>query len=133
MGAVAYQFEEFFATNDNFVLAANALNQVANVPNRTPLAWSDAGNMQSDGRGNTFVHDGNNRLTKATKASGDILNFRYDGDGLRMETVKNSTGTTPNLQFAGGVHTRYVTSATEELADLDGNRAVLRRYVAGQR
>ncbi|MEK7660518.1 MAG: RHS repeat-associated core domain-containing protein, partial [Pseudomonadota bacterium] len=126
--------------------AANALNQVANVPNRTPLTWSDAGNMQSDGRGNTFTHDGNNRLTKATKASGDILNFRYDGDGLRMESIKNSTGTTPNLQFAGGVHTRYVTSATEvrqdtgrslgdfdpcRIADLDGNRAVLRRYVAG--
>ncbi|KAF0185432.1 MAG: RHS Repeat family [Hyphomonadaceae bacterium] len=77
------------------------------------------------------ANDNFTRLTKATKADGNVLNFRYDVDGLRMETIKNSTGITPNLQFAGGVHTRYVTSATEELADLDGNRAVIRRYVAG--
>ncbi|KAF0098632.1 MAG: hypothetical protein FD128_2389, partial [Hyphomonadaceae bacterium] len=67
------------------------------------------------------ANDNFTRLTKATKADGNVLNFRYDVDGLRMETIKNSTGITPNLQFAGGVHTRYVTSATEELADLDGN------------
>jgi RHS repeat-associated protein len=111
--------------------AANAINQVASVPNRTPMAWSAAGNMQADGKGTTFVHDGYNRLIKATKTDGTVLDFRYDGDGLRMESIKNGGAIDANHQISGGTRTRYVTSATEEIADISGARVVLARYIAG--
>jgi len=72
-----------------------------------------------------------NRLTKATKLDGTVLDFRYDGDGLRMESIKNGGAIDTNHQISGGTRTRYVTSATEEIADISGARVVLARYIAG--
>jgi RHS repeat-associated protein len=72
-----------------------------------------------------------NRLTKATKLDGTVLDFRYDGDGLRMESIKNGGAIDANYQISGGTRTRYVTSATEEIADISGARVVLARYIAG--
>jgi len=36
MGALAFCFGDVFAANDNSAHAANAINQVASVPNHTP-------------------------------------------------------------------------------------------------
>jgi len=72
-----------------------------------------------------------NRLIKATKLDGTVLDFRYDGDGLRMESIKNGGAIDANYQISGGTRTRYVTSATEEIADISGARVVLARYIAG--
>ncbi len=48
-----------------------------------------------------------------------------------VEAVKNATSINDVFQFIGGLKTRYVTSATEEVAELDGNRVVTKRFIAG--
>ncbi len=111
--------------------AANNLNQVSVVPGRGAMTWSDAGNLNNDGKGTTYVHNALQQLIKATKADGTTYDFRYDGDGLMVEAVKNATGINDVFQFIGGLKTRYVTSATEEVAELDGNRVVTKRFIAG--
>lgn len=68
---------------------------------------------------------------KAIKSTGDVLDYRYDGDGLLIEKIKNGTGVANNFQITGGQHTKYVTSATEEIAQLDEGRNIIQRYIPG--
>jgi YD repeat-containing protein len=120
---------------------ANKINQVASVAGRpSPMTWSDAGNMNGDGRGatpetsTTFTHDGRNRLIKAVKADGTTMVYGYSPSGLRVESVKNPT----DVNVAGlpvgelpGNRTRYLLSGSEEIADLDRERNVIRRFIPG--
>ena len=52
-------------------------------------------------------------------------------DGLLIEKIKNGTGVANNYQITGGQHTKYVTSATEEIAQLDEGRNIAQRYIPG--
>jgi len=111
--------------------AANNLNQVANVPGRAAMTWSDAGNLKTDGQGTTFTHDGRNRLKRAVKSDGTTLDFLYTVEGYRIESIRNATGTTPAGLPAGGTRTRFLLSESEEVADLDANRNYIRFFVPG--
>jgi RHS repeat-associated protein len=111
---------------------ANTINQVASVAGRpSPITWSDAGNMKTDGKATTFTHDGRNRLVKAVKANGKTIDYGYNIDGLRIETVENATGTNAVGMPTEGTRTRYWLSGSEEIADLDSGRNVIRRYIPG--
>jgi RHS repeat-associated protein len=111
---------------------ANNINQVASVAGRSsPLTWSMAGNMESDGKGTSFTHDGLQHLTKATR-TGLALHYAYNSAGLRIESIKNpQTALDARDMPVGGDRTRYVLSGAEEVADLDGERNVIRRYIPG--
>ncbi|WP_085339563.1 RHS repeat domain-containing protein [Aquidulcibacter paucihalophilus] len=111
--------------------AANNLNQVANVPGRAAMTWSDAGNLKTDGQGTTFTHDGRNRLKRAVKSDGTTLDFLYTVEGYRVESIRNATGATPASLPAGGTRTRFLLSGSEEVADLDANRNFIRFFVPG--
>jgi RHS repeat-associated protein len=111
--------------------AANNLNQVANVPGRAAMTWSDAGNLKTDGKGTTFTHDGRNRLKRAVKSDGTTLDFLYTVEGYRVESIRNATGTTPAGLPSGGTRTRFLLSGSEEVADLDANRNFIRYFVPG--
>lgn len=111
--------------------AANNLNQVANVPGRAAMTWSDAGNLKTDGKGTTFIHDGRNRLKRAVKSDGTTLDFLYTVEGYRVESIRNATGTTPAGLPSGGTRTRFLLSGSEEVADLDANRNFTRYFVPG--
>jgi RHS repeat-associated protein len=111
--------------------AANNLNQVANVPGRAAMTWSDAGNLKTDGKGTTFTHDGRNRLKRAVKSDGTTLDFLYTVEGYRVESIRNTTGATPAGLPAGGTRTRFLLSGSEEVADLDANRNYIRYFVPG--
>jgi RHS repeat-associated protein len=111
---------------------ANAINQVASVVGRSaPMTWSDAGNMKTDGRGTTFTHDARNRLVRAVKADGTTMVYGYNTSGLRVESVKNPTGVNMAGLPTGGTAIRYLLSGSEEIADLDSGRNVIRRYIPG--
>lgn len=96
--------------------AANKLNQVAVVTRRGAMTWSDAGNMKTDGKGTTFSHDGLNRLIKATKGYPNVptptMDYAYNTDGMRIEAVKNATGTNGAGMPTGGACARYWLSGT---------------------
>jgi RHS repeat-associated protein len=111
---------------------ANNINQVASVAGRASLlTWSMAGNMESDGKGTSFTHDGLQHLTKATR-TGLIMHYAYNSAGLRIESIKNpQTALDARDMPVGGDRTRYVLSGAEEVADLDGERNVIRRYIPG--
>ncbi len=111
--------------------AANNLNQVASVPGRAAMIWSDAGNLKTDGKGTTFTHDGRNRLKRAVKGDGTTLDFLYTAEGYRIESIRNASGTTYSGLPAGGTRTRFLLSGSEEVADLDANRNIIRYFVPG--
>jgi RHS repeat-associated protein len=97
----------------------------------TAMTWSMAGNMESDGKGTSFTHDGLQHLTKATR-TGLVIHYAYNSAGLRIESIKNpQTALDARDMPVGGDRTRYVLSGAEEVADLDGGRNVIRRYIPG--
>jgi RHS repeat-associated protein len=87
--------------------------------------------MKTDGHGTTFTHDGRNRLIKAVKADGTTMVYGYSPSGLRVERVKNPTGVNVAGLPTGGDGVRYLLSGSEEIADLDRERNVIRRYIPG--
>ncbi len=50
---------------------------------------------------------------------------------LRIESVKNATGTDASGKPSGGTRTRYLLSGSEEVADLDGANNIIARYIPG--
>lgn len=110
--------------------AANNLNQVASVPGRSAMTWTAAGNMQTNGLGWTYTHDGLNRLTRAVNGS-TVIAMGYNTSGYRIEKVINPTGTNDRGMPVGGVRTRYLPSGSEEVADLNADLSVRRRFIPG--
>jgi RHS repeat-associated protein len=97
---------------------------------RQPLTTRRA-RGRTDGKGTTFVHDGRQKLMKASKTDGTTLDYAYNADGLRVERVKNATGTNYAGMPTGGTRTRYLLLGSEEIADLDSGRNIIRRYIPG--
>jgi RHS repeat-associated protein len=83
------------------------------------------------GKGTTFTHDGRNRLIKAVKADGTAIHYGYTPSGYRIEAVKNPSSISPNGMPMGGTRTRTVLSGSEEVADMDANKAALRYFIPG--
>ena len=115
---------------------ANNLNQVKVAPEtgHAPMSWSLAGNMKTDGKDTTFVHDGRNRLVKATKSDGTTtmtMQYAYSNDNLRIESVRNGGSNDASGKPIGGTRTRYLLSGSEEVADLDGANNIIARYIPG--
>jgi RHS repeat-associated protein len=110
--------------------AANNINQVASVAGRAAMTWSAAGNMATDGKGTTFTHDGRNMLMRAARA-GLTMDYAYNTDGMRIESIKNATGTNSVGMPTGGTRTRYMLSGSEEVADLNADRSLIARYISG--
>ncbi|OYU77306.1 MAG: hypothetical protein CFE32_06410 [Alphaproteobacteria bacterium PA3] len=111
--------------------AANNLNQVATVPGRAAMTWSDAGNLKTDGKNTTFTHDRRNQLKRAVKSDDTTLDFLYTIDGYRIESIRNASGITYSGLPAGGTRTRFLLSGSEEVADLDANNNFIRYFVPG--
>jgi hypothetical protein len=57
--------------------------------------------------------------------------YGYSPSGLRVESVKNPTGVNVAGLPTGGDGVRYLLSGSEEIADLDRERNVIRRYIPG--
>jgi RHS repeat-associated protein len=92
----------------------------------TAYTYDQNGNEKSAGS-RTFTYDLANRL-KTTATAGTTTTYTYDGDGTRLQA---STGT------AASAKTNYLWDTNRDLPRLalerDGNNALLRRYVYGQR
>jgi RHS repeat-associated protein len=57
--------------------------------------------------------------------------YGYSPSGLRVERVKNPTGVNVAGLPTGGDGVRHLLSGSEEIADLDRERNVIRRYIPG--
>ena len=93
---------------------ANSMNQMTSE-NGTPITWSWAGDMTSDGV-NTYVYTYGHRLVQATR-TGMTATYDYDSDDRRTRKIVN------------GVMTRTMWSGADELAQLDVNGDLIRRFV----
>jgi RHS repeat-associated protein len=63
----------------------------------TNCTWDNAGNMLADAAGNTYEYDPKNRLTKANKINGDIVEYIYDYQGNLIAKEVNGTATQYNV------------------------------------
>ena len=67
----------------------------------------------------TYTYDSESRLATAAVGGSGIATITYDYDGLGRRQKKT----------VNGVATQYLLDGDEEIAELDGTGAVLRRYV----
>jgi RHS repeat-associated protein len=93
---------------------ANSMNQMTSE-NGTPITWSWAGDMTSDGV-NAYVYTYGHRLVSASRP-GMTATYDYDSDDRRTRKIVN------------GVMTRTMWSGADELAQLDVNGDLIRRFV----
>ncbi|WP_374596964.1 RHS repeat-associated core domain-containing protein [Brevundimonas sp.] len=93
---------------------ANSMNQMTSE-NGTPITWYGSGDMSSDGV-NTYVYTYGHRLVQATR-TGMTATYDYDSDDRRTRKIVN------------GVMTRTMWSGADELAQLDVNGDLIRRFV----
>ena len=93
---------------------ANTMNQMTSE-NGTPVTWYGSGDMSSDGV-NTYVYTYGHRLVQATR-TGMSATYDYDIDDRRTRKIVN------------GVMTRTMWSGADELAQLDVNGDLIRRFV----
>jgi RHS repeat-associated protein len=93
---------------------ANNMNQMTSE-NGTPITWYGSGDMSSDGV-NTYVYTYGHRLVQATR-TGMTATYDYDSDDRRTRKIVN------------GVMMRTMWSGADELAQLDVNGDLIRRFV----
>ncbi len=93
---------------------ANAMNQMTSE-NGTPITWSWAGDMTSDGV-STYAYTYGHRLVSASRP-GMTATYDYDSDDRRTRKIVN------------GVMTRTLWSGADELAQLDVNGDLIRRFI----
>jgi type VI secretion system secreted protein VgrG len=92
---------------------------------KTP-AHDDEGNLTTDGE-NTYGYDYENRLVSVVSASG-FAAYYYAGDGSRVAAVTVESGSTNTTVFV----LDYADPLRRPLAELDGNGALIRRFVWGR-
>jgi RHS repeat-associated protein len=98
--------------------AVNALNQVASETQGSVTranAFDDDANLTFDGV-NTYSYTFGNRLVGASRP-GMTASYAYDGDDRRTVKIVN------------GVMTRTLWSGADEVAELDANGVILRRFI----
>jgi len=101
----------------------NALNEYGSVAGQSStydangnlLTWFPASGKQS------YTYDSESRLVTAAVNGSTTATISYDYDGLGRRVNKT----------VSGVVTQYLLDGDEEIAELDGTGAVLRRYVTG--
>jgi len=92
---------------------------------KTPV-HDDEGNLTSDGD-STYGYDYENRLVSASAATESAF-YYYAGDGSRVAAVTVASGSTNTTVFV----LDYADPLRRPLAELDGNGALIRRFVWGR-
>jgi len=113
--------------------AADELTAIQTKTNPGVQSWTekspahdDEGNLTSDGD-STFAYDYENRLASVSSASLQET-FFYAGDGTRMASQVIQGGTTNITVFV----IDHTDPLRRPLAELDGNGALIRRFVWGR-
>lgn len=112
--------------------AADELTTIQTKANPGVQGWTDKtpvhdaeGNLTSDGD-STFSYDYENRLATVVSGAGSAT-YYYAGDGSRVAAVTIATGTTNTTIFV----LDHADPLRRPLAELDGNGALIRRFVWG--
>jgi RHS repeat-associated protein len=111
--------------------SVNGLNQYLAAGSAT-FGYDDNGNLTSDGAGNSFAYDAENRLISVTTAVKgppsytDVTSLEYDPLG-RLWHVHKDFG----LSSMGWTDTRFLYDGDALVAEYDGSGALTNRYVHG--
>ncbi len=66
-----------------------------------------------------YTWNGDNKLTEVVLPSGDVIQYRYDAEGIRVKKVE------------GGSDVRYLMDGLAVLCEYEEGGGILREYVAG--
>ncbi len=67
-----------------------------------------------------YTWNGDNKLTEVVLPSGDVIQYRYDAEGMRVKKVE-----------ADGTEIKYLMDGVGVLCKYEGEGGILREYVAG--
>jgi RHS repeat-associated protein len=96
------------------------VNASYNQLNTSPMLYTNAGNMTSDGSSNAYIYDAENHLTTALVTSGS-WGYIYDGNGLRVAKCDNATTYPCGGASGGTLYWRDILGNVLSESDLSGN------------
>ncbi|MEL7028016.1 MAG: RHS repeat-associated core domain-containing protein, partial [Pseudomonadota bacterium] len=102
--------------NGDDAYVPNGLNQYASIDSFSALEYDANGSLTGDWRG-AYAYDGENRLVSASM--GQSAAYVYDPLGRRSQKTVDTTVT------------KFLSDGGHEVAELNGNDQILRRYVYG--
>ncbi len=105
------------ATNGNGAAQTNSYQVVVPPSGTITPSYDHDGNMTSNGNGQTYTWDAENRLLSITYTGGATTTFTYDAFGRRVELVE-STGTTK----------QFIWDGTAMAEQRDGSNTVTARF-----